>query len=201
MVGRNPKLEVTVGVEGAGDPTLLHFFVEDGMVQVNADSSVATRVTEATPASPRHADFDAEVEQQAEEPYVVPAAYAPSAAYATERETGEATRWIGYDDRDRYDPGMGYGVSGYAEPEAYTDHYDRPYDGQRRYDEPRTNGASPGTPTAVGRCISPWPLSGTRSGPNGELDASRPPRPAACALRRALSAKPAPIGRVCGLAI
>jgi hypothetical protein len=142
VVGRNPKLEVTVGVEGAGDPTLLHFFVEDGTVQVNADSSVASRVTEATPTSPRHADFDAEVEEPAEEPYVVPAAYAPSGAYATERETGESTRWIGYDDRDRYDPGTGYGVTGYANPEAYTDPDDRPYDGQRRYEEPRTNGAA-----------------------------------------------------------
>jgi hypothetical protein len=58
VVGRNPKLEVTVGVEGVGDPTLLHFTVQDGHVHVNADSSVASRVTEAAPVSPRHADFD-----------------------------------------------------------------------------------------------------------------------------------------------
>jgi hypothetical protein len=140
VVGRNPKLEVTVGVEGAGDPTLLHFFVGDGTVQVSADSSVASRVTEATPTSARHADFDAEVGEPADEPYIVPTAHAPRAAYATGPETGQSTCRIGYDDRDRYDPGMGYGVSGYAEPEAYIE--PDPYDGQRRYDEPRTNGVA-----------------------------------------------------------
>jgi hypothetical protein len=142
VVGRNPKLEVTAGVEGAGDPTLLHFVVEEGMVQVSADSSVASRVTEATPASPRHADLDAEAAQAAEEPYVVPPAYAPSAAYGAEQETDEPTRWISYDDRDRYDPGMGYGPGGYTEAEAYADPYDRPYEGQRRHEEPRLNGAA-----------------------------------------------------------
>lgn len=92
VVGRNPKLEVTVGVEGVGDPTLLHFFVEDGMVRVNADSSVAARP--ADPAGPRHADFDLEPEEPpVEEPFQArPAAHAmPS-----------------FDDRDRYDPGTGY---------------------------------------------------------------------------------------------
>jgi hypothetical protein len=41
VVGRNPTLAVTVGVQGAGDPTLLHFAVEDGIVQVSADNPVA----------------------------------------------------------------------------------------------------------------------------------------------------------------
>jgi hypothetical protein len=58
VVGRYPELGVTVGVEGAGDPVLLHFAVEDGIVQVSADNSVADRVAEAAPTSPRHADFD-----------------------------------------------------------------------------------------------------------------------------------------------
>lgn len=40
VVGRNPQLGVTVGVEGAGPPTLLHFAVEDGVVQVSADNNV-----------------------------------------------------------------------------------------------------------------------------------------------------------------
>jgi hypothetical protein len=46
VVGRNPELAVTVGVEGAGDPTLFHFAVEDGIVQVSADTTVARRAEE-----------------------------------------------------------------------------------------------------------------------------------------------------------
>ncbi len=61
VVGHNPKLAVTVGVEGAGDPVLLHFAVEDGTVQVSVDNVVASRVAEAAPPSPRHADFDLDV--------------------------------------------------------------------------------------------------------------------------------------------
>jgi hypothetical protein len=59
VVGRNPELGVTVGVEGSGDPLLLHFVVdEDGIVQVSADNAVTDRAAEAAPASARHADFD-----------------------------------------------------------------------------------------------------------------------------------------------
>ena len=98
VVGRNSQLEVTVGVEGVGDPTLLHFFVEEGQVQVTVDPTVASRVTEATPTSPRHADFDLDVDEHVEEvPYRAP-----------REEAGESTRRISYDDRDRYDPGTGY---------------------------------------------------------------------------------------------
>jgi hypothetical protein len=100
VVGRNQGLEVTVGVEGAGDPTLLHFFVEDGVVRVTADSSVAARVTE-----PRHADFDLEPEEPLADSFADrPASPAPAPSY---------------DDRDRFDPGTGYGDSGYGRPRAY----------------------------------------------------------------------------------
>jgi hypothetical protein len=68
VLGRNPKLAVTVGVEGAGDPVLLHFAVEDGVVQVSVDNSVAARVAEAAPTSPKHADFDIDVDDSAD-PY------------------------------------------------------------------------------------------------------------------------------------
>jgi hypothetical protein len=88
VVGRHPKLEVTVGVEGVGDPTLLHFFVEDGMVRVNADSSVASRTGEG--AAHRHADFDLDPEEH----------------LVTHPEPRAAH--VSYDDRDRYDPGPGY---------------------------------------------------------------------------------------------
>jgi hypothetical protein len=67
VVGRHQSLEVTVGVEGAGDPTLLHFFVEDAIVRVTADSSVAARASE-----PRHADFDLEPEDTTEEQFAAP---------------------------------------------------------------------------------------------------------------------------------
>jgi hypothetical protein len=90
VVGRNPELGVTVGVEGAGDPVLLHFAVEDGIVQVSADNSVADRVAEATPTSPRHADFDIEVEEP--EPYPAPAGY----RYEQPAENGHETRRLHY---------------------------------------------------------------------------------------------------------
>ena len=82
VVGRNPALAVTVGVEGAGDPVLLHFAVENGIVQVSADNTVASRVAEAAPTSPRHADFDIDPEEP--DPF-------PSA------ESGQATRPFSYD--------------------------------------------------------------------------------------------------------
>ena len=92
VVGRHQSLEVTVGVEGVGDPTLLHFFVEEGIVRVTADSSVVARASE-----PRHADFDLEPEDTIEEQFAArPASPAPSASF---------------DDRDRYD--TGYHLSGY----------------------------------------------------------------------------------------
>jgi hypothetical protein len=100
VVGRNPKLEVTVGVEGVGDPTLLHFYVEDGVVRVNADSSVASRAGES--AAHRHADFDLDPEEH----MVGHPAPEPRSAH------------VSYDDRDRYDPGTGYEEYPPAQPEA-----------------------------------------------------------------------------------
>ncbi|MDI6103124.1 hypothetical protein QLQ12_31365 [Actinoplanes sp. NEAU-A12] len=84
VVSRNPQLAVTVGVEGAGDPVLLHFAMADGVVQVTADNTVAVRATEA---APRHADFEIDVEEQAEEP--PPPAERPRASH---------------DDQDRFGP-------------------------------------------------------------------------------------------------
>jgi hypothetical protein len=127
VVGRNPKLSVTVGVEGAGDPVLLHFGVEDGTVQVSVDNSVASRVAEAAPSSPRHADFDLDVEDDpAADPFESP---------VDASEAGQETRRISYDDRERY------GYSADAAPEqpsrAYGDPLggDRRYEGHRRYDD------------------------------------------------------------------
>lgn len=52
VVGRHPRLGVTVGVEGDGDPMLFRFYYEDGQVQVTAENNLAPQ--------PR-ADFDVEV--------------------------------------------------------------------------------------------------------------------------------------------
>jgi hypothetical protein len=90
VVGRNPELGVTVGVEGAGDPVLLHFAVEDGIVQVSADNSVADRVAEAAPASARHADFDIDLDDP--EPYTPPQGF----AYERPAENGHETRRLHY---------------------------------------------------------------------------------------------------------
>lgn len=99
VVGRNPELGVTVGVEGAGDPVLLHFAVEDGIVQVSADNSVADRVAEAAPTSPRHADFEIDPDD--------PEAYPPPQGYRFEQpaQNGQETRRLHYPepaDHDRY---------------------------------------------------------------------------------------------------
>ncbi|MFI5932377.1 hypothetical protein [Actinoplanes sp. NPDC051494] len=51
VVARHPDLGVTVGVEGVTDPMLLHFTIEDGIVQVSADHTVAQR-----PPEPAHDD-------------------------------------------------------------------------------------------------------------------------------------------------
>lgn len=62
VVGHHPGLGVTVGVEGAGEPLLLHFHYSDGQVQVNAENAVAARSADPASPAPRHADFDVEVE-------------------------------------------------------------------------------------------------------------------------------------------
>ncbi|MFI7543140.1 hypothetical protein [Actinoplanes sp. NPDC049599] len=90
VVGRNPELGVTVGVEGAGDPVLLHFAVEDGIVQVSADNSVADRVAEAAPTAPRHADFDIDLDEA--EAYVQPHGY----PFERPAENGQETRRLHY---------------------------------------------------------------------------------------------------------
>lgn len=137
VVGRNSQLEVTVGVEGVGDPTLLHFFVDEGQVQVTVDPTVASRVTDATPASPRHADFDLDVDEHVED--VTYRAYTPPAR----DESGESTRRISYDDRDRYDPGTGYDA-----PPAYQAPEPEPQP-LRRYEPPARESAFPASDAAA----------------------------------------------------
>ncbi|MGX6603947.1 hypothetical protein ACWKSP_17650 [Micromonosporaceae bacterium Da 78-11] len=102
VVARNPALGVTVGVEGAGDPLLLHFYSEDGVVQVNADNSIAARAAEPEATAPRHADFDIEVGEPVEEQYQAPA-----------DDPDGATRRLSHDDQDRYGPA----TFGYQEPD------------------------------------------------------------------------------------
>jgi hypothetical protein len=61
VVAHHPELGVSVGVEGAGDPLLLHFYYDDGQVQVNAENAVA--VAEPASPAPRHADFEVEADE------------------------------------------------------------------------------------------------------------------------------------------
>jgi hypothetical protein len=173
VVGRNPKLAVTVGVEGAGDPVLLHFAVEDGVVQVNVDNSVAERV-----ASPKHADFDIEIGEP-DSAYPATPAFTP--------EPGQETRRISFDDRDRYDPGTGYPTPAYGdETPAYSDdapypepaESDHRYERHRRYDDdftspdffPERNGAPANRESA-------FPTSDSSSYPAPHPFAATPPPP------------------------
>jgi hypothetical protein len=126
VIGRNPKMEVTVGVEGVSEPVLLHFAMEDGVVQVSADNTVADRVAEPeTP--PRHADFDLDAEE----------AYAPAtpSSYGTPVDNQQDTHRISYDDRDRYDPGTGYSSTPEYATQARSDaFFTDPPPGDRGYD-------------------------------------------------------------------
>lgn len=110
VVARNPRLGVTVGVEGDGDPVVLRFYFEDGQVQVAADSTLTAQVTEG---APRHADFDVVVGEPVEE--------FPPPAYPA----GETQR-RSQDDQDRYGP-AGYS---YEQPAGY---YTEPDTAERRY--------------------------------------------------------------------
>jgi hypothetical protein len=162
VVGRNPKLEVTVGVEGVGEPTLLHFFVEDGTVQVTVDPSVASRVNEAS--RHRHADIELDPDDAVD---TAPAAHTypapPDHGYSDNgrsdngytdngfaggggyAEAGQQTRRLSFDDRDRYDPGTGYGTTPYGEPDPYS----RPENGyQSPYAERTGDGRESAFPTA-----------------------------------------------------
>ena len=100
VVGRHPKVGVTVGVEGAGDPVLLHFYYADGVVQVNADRPPVNQAGDPAAAGPRHADIDIDLDDPLEEPYSAPPA-----------EPAGDNLWSGRDDQDRFGPAH----YGYAE--------------------------------------------------------------------------------------
>ncbi|MFI7596653.1 hypothetical protein [Actinoplanes sp. NPDC049681] len=89
VVGRNPELAVTVGVEGAGEPVLLHFAIEDGIVQVSADNSVARRAAEPQDVEVIDVDLD--------EPEPAGPAYEQAAP-----DHGQDTRRITYQDRGQH---------------------------------------------------------------------------------------------------
>ncbi|MBB4696316.1 hypothetical protein [Paractinoplanes abujensis] len=95
VVARHPELGVSVGVEGAGDPLLLHFYLADGQVQVNAENAAVLTPDES---GPRHADFDLDADDTAERPYSA-APYSPAPD-----PVGGDTRRISQDDQDRFGP-------------------------------------------------------------------------------------------------
>jgi hypothetical protein len=110
VVARNPRLGVTVGVEGDGDPMVLRFYYEDGQVQVAADNPLTAQPTDG---GPRHADFDVVVGEPVEE--VPPPTY-----------PGGETQRLRQDNQDRYGP-TGYA---YEQP---ADYYAEPDTAERRY--------------------------------------------------------------------
>ncbi|MEV6845252.1 hypothetical protein [Actinoplanes sp. NPDC051411] len=124
VVGRHPRLGVTVGVEGDGDPMVLRFFYEDGQVQVTAENNLA--------AQPR-ADFDVEVGEPVEEfPPAYPGAGAPR---------------MSHDDQDRFGPHYGYEqpTPAYQQPA----HYAESDTAERRYGGFEQPAAAYGPPEAT----------------------------------------------------
>ncbi|WP_430789093.1 hypothetical protein [Actinoplanes sp. G11-F43] len=124
VVSRNPQMNVTVGVEGAGDPVLLHFAMADGVVQVTADNNVAARATEA---GPRHADFEIDVEEPAEEQAPPP----PRASHDDQDRFGPTDYDYDYAEpttaeqpfvQPRPEQHFGYETAGYAEQGNITPH-------------------------------------------------------------------------------
>ncbi|MEU8816090.1 hypothetical protein [Actinoplanes sp. NPDC048796] len=86
VIGRHPELGVSVGVEGAGEPLLLHFYVADGQVQVNAENAAA--LAPADVDAPRHADADIEVGEPVERPWSAMPASPPPASYDDQERYG-----------------------------------------------------------------------------------------------------------------
>lgn len=124
VVARHPELAITMGVEGAGDPVLLQFALEDGVVQVTADNTVAERVPEAAPTSPRHADFDIDLDV-ADDPLAEsdhdPAGTGGSADLGFDPDRGPGPRpepaGTGFDPRSSYDAMGGYATDSVHEAE------------------------------------------------------------------------------------
>jgi hypothetical protein len=131
VVARHPELAITMGVEGAGDPVLLHFAIENGVVQVSADNSLAARAAQDPPPSTRPADFDIDLEAAEEVHPAQPTQrlFEPATHHRAAPE-GPVT---GTGDRDQghrpyqYDAARQYQATGSYEPEPYDD---EPYDPQ-----------------------------------------------------------------------
>ncbi len=60
VVGRNPELALTIGVEGAGSPVILHVAMESGVVRVTASDPPDAPPTDAHVAYAVDFDYDAE---------------------------------------------------------------------------------------------------------------------------------------------
>ncbi len=102
VVARNPELAITMGVEGAGDPVLLHFASDDGIVQVNADNPLTVQGADSAATPPRHADFDLDLDLDVEESEPV------------EADAGRDTHRTGFDASGYRDGADRHDDSGYA---------------------------------------------------------------------------------------
>jgi hypothetical protein len=158
VVGRNPRLGVTVGVEGDGDPMVLRFYYEDGQVQVTAENTLI--------AQP-HADFDVEVGEPVEE---YPGAEAPRMSPDDQDRFGPA---YGYEQPDAYPPA----AEPYRQPAAYYGEHDT---AERRYgsfdqppaDFPPAEAGGPGSTATNG-----YDSGATNGFGPAATDGLRPPGP------------------------
>jgi len=117
VVAHHPQMGVTVGVEGAGDPLLLHFHFADGQVQVNAENAVSAPPPGSPVGQPRHADFVVEVDATVEE---VPPQPAYDDRYYAESETVERRYGSFEGPSAEYAPSDEYAPSGeYTPPTEY----------------------------------------------------------------------------------
>jgi hypothetical protein len=122
VIAHHPQMGVTVGVEGAGDPLLLHFYFADGQVQVNAENAVSAPPAGSPVGQPRHADFVVEVDATVEE---VPPRPAYDDHYYADSETVE--RRYGpfeepsgeYAPPTEYEPSPEYPSTEHASPTEY----------------------------------------------------------------------------------
>ena len=82
VVARHPDLAVTIGVEGAGAPVLLHLENEDGVVRVDADDALSGPASRRTGTVPLAADAEISFDLEGEARPINVAAESPPAAAA-----------------------------------------------------------------------------------------------------------------------
>jgi hypothetical protein len=162
VIAHNPQLGVTVGVEGAGEPLLLHFYFDDGQVQVNAENAMTApsiddrSAAAATATAPRHADVVVDVDATVEESRPAPAYderfYAESAT-AERRYGGFDTSSAAPPTQYEYSPDLGARMRDMGLATSQPDGYPMPP--QPRPSVPQQPGPAQPAPAQATRRIQP----------------------------------------------